>query len=124
MFRTKLAGERNFLAPDVSQLFFRSTRFTVECVQNCCLIPRCGRVCRLSFTSQNSLRSLALRSPTITSRGTPSESCRAGRLTCAGSRGDRSGTGRTPGWKTQVRSGLAVFSLCLTDFGPLLQPFP
>lgn len=124
MFRTKLAGERNFLAPDVSHLFFRSTRFTLECVQNCRLIPRCGRVCRLSCTSQSSPRSLALRSPAIPSRGAPSESCGAGRLTCAGSRGDRSGTGGTPGWKAQVRSGLAVFSLCLTDFGLHSQPFP
>lgn len=115
-FGRKLAGERTFRT-EVYAISFSSTSFTNDCVQNCSLIPRCS----LSSVSQNWLPSRHV----IPSSGS-SESSGAGGLTWRGNRDDPSGTGRTPGWKTQTPRGSAqawtsllvsLYALCLNDFG-------
>lgn len=124
---SKLAGGRTFLAVDYS-ISFSSTTFTHDRVQNRSLIP----AVHLSSISQNSLSSPAPQSPCIPGLGT-GESSGAGGLTCRGNRADQSGTGRTPGWKTQTHWGPAqawasllrcsLYVLCLTDFGLHSQLF-
>lgn len=90
----------------------------------------CSLIVRSSCTSSDFARLCGSSDRLIPSPG-PGESGGAGGVTCRGSRGDQSGTGRTPGRKTQTHQGqnqarasLLLFSLRrLTDFDLHSQPF-